>query len=74
VRAVESLALAQSRASGPLLAQYLIICPSCAEPAAAHVDEREFDPVLVRLVCPNGCDVDSSAVFARLARSHRMIA
>jgi hypothetical protein len=59
---VDSLALA--RASDHLLSQYLIICPGCSKPAAAHVDRAGAAPRLVRFVCPDGCAVAGTDVLA----------
>lgn len=50
-----------------LLAQYLVRCPGCDKPAAAHLDESQpGTPVLVRLVCPDACRVDKASVLRRL--------
>lgn len=50
-----------------LLAQYLVRCPLCDKPAAAHLDESNpKSPVLVRLVCPDACRVDELSVLGRL--------
>jgi hypothetical protein len=50
-----------------LLAQYLVRCPLCDKPAAAHLDESNpKTPVLVRLVCPDACRVDEHSVLGRL--------
>jgi hypothetical protein len=49
------------------LEQYLLTCPACAEPGAAHVDWGESDladPVLIRFVCLDGCPVDAATVLA----------
>ena len=47
-----------------LLAQYLVHCPRCDKPAAAHLDESNPKaPVLVRLVCPDACRVDEPSVL-----------
>jgi lysyl-tRNA synthetase class I len=59
---VDSLALA--RASDHLLSQYLLICPSCGKPSAAHVEWADAAPHLVRFVCPDGCAVPGADVLA----------
>jgi hypothetical protein len=48
------------------LAQFLTTCPGCGGAAAAHVDSNRPAPVLVRLVCAEGCPVDGDAVLAAL--------
>jgi hypothetical protein len=69
---VEPLAPAQAGANDRLLDQYLLTCPSCVKPAAAHVAPA-LDPVsgptLVRFVCPDSCAVDDAAVLAQLAEA-----
>lgn len=50
----------------PVLDQYVTTCPCCAGAAAAHVDATQQPPVLVRLVCHEGCAVDSVAVLRQL--------
>jgi hypothetical protein len=57
------------RPDSALLAQHLVICPECRQPAAAHVDVSAARAVLVRFVCPVGCDVDASAVLGGLAQA-----
>jgi hypothetical protein len=60
------LAAPITRGAGQL-EQYLLSCPACAKPGAAHVDWGESDvadPVLVRFVCPDGCPVDAATVLA----------
>lgn len=57
---------AASRAAGEVLEQHLTTCPSCANPAAAHVAFEQGEPILVRLVCASGCadnDVTRVAVI-----------
>jgi hypothetical protein len=57
--------LSISRARVRLLDQYLLPCPGCARPGAAHVDnEPDGTRVLVRFVCPNACEITSSDVLA----------
>ena len=68
--AVESVPLAHARASGEFLDQYLVNCPACAKPAAAHVGRADDgERVLVRFVCPNSCDVVATDVLAALPAS-----
>jgi hypothetical protein len=55
------------RRGGGQLEQYLLTCPACAKPGAAHVDRGQSDladPVLIRFVCPDGCPVDAATVLA----------
>jgi hypothetical protein len=54
-----------------VLAQYLVMCPGCRQPAAAHVDTSADLPVLVRFVCPEACVVDEGAVLSGLAQAGR---
>jgi hypothetical protein len=55
-------------ARGRLLDQYLVACPGCAKPAAAHVGQHpDGTPMLVRLVCPVGCAVAADDVLAALS-------
>ena len=64
---VESLPVAQARASQRLLAQYLVTCPSCRKSSAAHVDrDGGGTRVLVRFVCPEACPVSDDVVLALL--------
>ena len=67
---VDSLAPALARADRRRLEQYLIPCPGCGKPAAAHVDLNDLPsgarPVLVRLVCPDACVVAAEEVLGRL--------
>jgi len=52
-----------TQAAGEGLAQHLTSCPSCGQPAAAHVAFEQGEPVLVRLVCVSGCpDNDTTRV------------
>jgi hypothetical protein len=64
---VGSLAPALARAERRLLDQYLITCPGCGQPAAAHVDANDLPPggrpTLVRLVCPESCPVTEAQVL-----------
>jgi hypothetical protein len=54
---------AASRAAGELIEQHLTNCPSCAQPAAAHVCFEQGEPVLIRLICASGClDNDTTRV------------
>lgn len=63
----ESLPRLQARAGQPLLAQYLVTCPTCRKPSAAHVDRDGYgERVLVRFVCPDACPVSDAAVLAVL--------
>ena len=49
------------------LTQHLISCPGCSGPAAAHIDTREPSrPVLVRVVCHQGCAVNADTVIGQL--------
>ena len=60
-----SKALPLSAARPPLLDQYLLACPICAKPGAAHVGhDAEGFPMLVRFVCPTSCTVAAEAVLA----------
>jgi hypothetical protein len=61
--ALTALARPRSR----LLAQYLMTCPSCDKPAAAHVDTDAME--LVRFVCPDSCALDAAVVLKRLERA-----
>jgi hypothetical protein len=67
---VDAIGPALARAEDRLLSQYLLACPGCAQPSAAHVDRRgdltTSAPVLVRFVCPVGCAVTDAAVLALL--------
>jgi hypothetical protein len=67
---VDVLGPALARAKDRLLSQYLLVCPGCAQPSAAHVDrtgaQPTGEPVLVRFVCPLGCAVSDAAVLALL--------
>jgi hypothetical protein len=68
--AVESVPLAHARASGEFLDQYLVDCPVCAKPAAAHVGRAEDGQrVLVRFVCVDSCDVLAADVLANVPAS-----
>lgn len=63
----ESLPRLQACAGQPLLAQYMITCPTCRKPSAAHVDRDDCgERVLVRFVCPDACTVSEAAVLAVL--------
>jgi hypothetical protein len=65
--AVESVPLAHARAGGEFLDQYLITCPACAQPGAAHVARTpDGQPEVVRFVCVDSCLVDAEDVLARL--------
>lgn len=56
-----------TRAQVRLLDQYLVACPGCAKPGAAHVDRQpDGTPVLIRFVCPNSCQVAGGDVLAGL--------
>jgi hypothetical protein len=55
-----------ARPGSRTLAQYLISCPKCQKPAAAHVDGAPSRPVLVRFVCPDACAVETVSVLACL--------
>jgi len=48
------------------LAQFLTTCPECGSAAAAHVDTNRAVPLLVRLVCAEGCQANGDAVLAAL--------
>jgi len=62
---LETLAPARARAASRLLEQYLIRCPGCGLPAAVHVDLAEADaPTLVRVVCPERCELADDVVLA----------
>jgi hypothetical protein len=61
---LDSLSSARARADHALLEQYLLVCPGCRKPAAAHVDPA--GPTLVRLVCPDSCVVAADAVLGQL--------
>lgn len=54
------------RPDARLLAQHLVTCPGCHQPAAAHVDLTAGGPVLVRFVCPDRCAVDAAAILIGL--------
>ncbi len=72
---VDPLVVAQARAEQRVLAQYLVPCPTCGQPAAVHVDESPAEPVLVRLVCPTACRVNPAAALALIPSApHRMSA
>jgi hypothetical protein len=63
--------LARARASGRLLSQYLLTCPGCSRPSAAHVewlDASESSGRVVRFVCPEGCPVTGAEVLALAVR------
>ena len=61
---VESVPLAHARAGGEFLDQYLVSCPACAKPGAAHVGwAADGSPVLVRFVCPDSCAVAANDVL-----------
>lgn len=48
-----------------LLSQYVVKCPRCAKPAAAHVDQNDVgEQLLVRFVCPDSCVVAASEVLS----------
>ena len=64
---VETLAPARARAAARQLDQYLIRCPGCEQAAAVHVDAGVGAvPLVVRVVCPDGCAVAAEEVLARL--------
>jgi hypothetical protein len=64
---IESVPLAHARAGGEFLDQYLISCPVCAKPAAAHVGwTADGHRTLVRFVCLDSCAVAASDVLACL--------
>ena len=56
------------RPGSTLLSQHLLTCPACRKPAAAHVDVSAPSAVLVRFVCPEGCEVDGEAILGDLAQ------
>jgi hypothetical protein len=65
--AIESLPLAHARAAQQVLSQYLVRCPACGKPGAAHVEINRGPQVrLVRFVCPDGCPIDVASVLAAL--------
>ena len=67
---VESVPLAHARASGEFLDQFVLPCPVCSSPGAAHVGRTaDGEPVLVRFVCVDSCDVVAGAVLASLPGS-----
>jgi hypothetical protein len=60
---MRNLPSAAAGAAEEALAQHLTSCPSCGQPAAAHVAFEDGEPVLVRLVCASGCpDNDTTRV------------
>ena len=64
---IESLPLAHARVAQRLLSQYLVRCPGCAKPAAAHVDLNPgIQARLVRFVCPSSCVVEAATILAAL--------
>jgi hypothetical protein len=52
--------------SAAALEQFVTTCPGCAGVAAAHVDTAAQPPVVVRIVCHEGCAVEPLAVLAQL--------
>jgi hypothetical protein len=67
---VESIPLAHARAGGEFLDQFLIPCPACAKPGAAHVGwTSEGQRELVRFVCLDSCAVQDVDVLAALPES-----
>ncbi|MDP9093150.1 MAG: hypothetical protein M3N95_09480 [Actinomycetota bacterium] len=43
------------------IVHHLTSCPSCGKAAAAHVALEQDEPVLIRLVCADGC-IDNDTV------------
>jgi hypothetical protein len=67
---VESVPLAHARAGGEFLDQYVLPCPACTRPGAAHVGRTaDGEPLLVRFVCVDSCAVLADEVLARLPGS-----
>ena len=68
---VESLAPVRARATERLLEQHLIRCPGCEKPAAVHLHGADLatdaQPVVVRVICPDGCVVHEADVLHRLS-------
>jgi hypothetical protein len=67
---LDSLGSVRALASARLLEQRLISCPGCDKPAAVHLDGSGqapgARPVVVRLICPDGCVVGEDDVLDRL--------
>jgi hypothetical protein len=59
----------QPTAQAPtLLGQFLVPCPGCGRPGAAHVDESGPVPTLVRFICPVACVVPAAMVIDHFVR------